>query len=221
MLPANANPSSPDVSVASASLITSSEWQTHTTMSSDHLPILMGLQTTATPAPTRLRSYINLKKADWTRYRQEIECKLRPCHLPSDCQKTTVVLSYTIEAASHHIATGRRKLHAQQVLVLVEILAMMEEQDDLRQQGPASSTMNDEITKVTSDYKRRQWREFVESMDHRTGSTKLWRTIKGIDGISNQTAKNEGSTQDDSHQFVPSKLCKHSSSRRTCQVSRM
>ena len=71
---------------------------------------------------------------------------------------------------------------------------MMEEQDDQRQQGPASSTMNDEITKVTSDYKRRQWREFVESMDHMTGSTKLWRTIKGIDGISNQTAKNEGST---------------------------
>ena len=96
-------------------------------------------------------------------------------------RKTTVVLSYTIEAASHHIATGRRKLHTPQVLV--EILAMMEEQDDLRQQGPASSTMNDEITKGTSDYKRRQWREFVESMDHRTGSTKLWRTIEGIDGI--------------------------------------
>ena len=107
-------------------------------------------------------------------------------------RKTTVVLSYTIEAASNDIATGRCKLHTQQVLV--EILAMMEEQDDLRQQGPASSTMNDEITKVTSDYKRRQWREFVESMDHGTGSTKLWRTIKGIDGISNQTAKNEGST---------------------------
>ena len=42
-LPGNANPSSPDVSLASASLITSSEWQT--TMPSDHLPILIGLQT--------------------------------------------------------------------------------------------------------------------------------------------------------------------------------
>ena len=87
MLSGNANPTSPDVSVASASLITSSEWQTHTTMSSDHLPILMGLQTTATPVPTRHRSYINLKKADWTRYRQEIERKLRSRHLPSDYQK--------------------------------------------------------------------------------------------------------------------------------------
>ena len=47
-LPGNANPSSPDVSLASASLITSYDWQTHTTMSSDHLPIVIGLQTTAT-----------------------------------------------------------------------------------------------------------------------------------------------------------------------------
>ena len=71
-LPGSANPSSPDVSLASTSLITSSEWQTHTTMSSDHLPILIGLQTTATSSPARHRTYINLKKDDWTGYRQEI-----------------------------------------------------------------------------------------------------------------------------------------------------
>ena len=71
---------------------------------------------------------------------------------------------------------------------------MMEERDDLRKQDPASprlSTMNDEITKATSDHKRRQ-REFVESIDHRIDSTKLWRMIKGIDGKSKQTAENEG-----------------------------
>ena len=57
---------------------------------------------------------------------------------------------------------------------------MMEERDDLRKQDPASprlSTMNEEITKATSDHKIRQWREFVESIDHRTDSTKLWMTM--------------------------------------------
>ena len=71
---------------------------------------------------------------------------------------------------------------------------MMEERDDLRKQDPASarlSTMNDEISKATSEHKRRQWREFVKSIDHRTDSTKLWRTIKVIDGKSKQTAENE------------------------------
>ena len=43
-LPGNANPSSPDVSLASASLITSTNWQTKTNLGSDHLPILISLQ---------------------------------------------------------------------------------------------------------------------------------------------------------------------------------
>ena len=174
-LPGNVDPSSPDVSLASASLITSSEWQTHTTMSSDHLPILIGLQTTATSSPARHRTYINLKKADWTGYKQEIEHKLSFCHLPTDCQKNEKLFRATLlQAAAHHLPTGRCKLYTQQVPA--ELLAMMEERDDLRKQDPASprlSTMNDEITKATSDHKRRQWREFVESINHRTDSTKL------------------------------------------------
>ena len=113
---------------------------------------------------------------------------------------------------------------------------MMEEREDLRKQHPASprlSTMNNEITKATSDHKRRQWREFVESIDHRTDSTKLWRTIKGIDEKSKRTAETEGITfigrphtspkmiaNSLNRQFTTSKLGKHSSSRRTRQVSK-
>ena len=112
----------------------------------------------------------------------------------------------------------------------------MEERNDLRKQDPASpwlSTMTDEITKETSDLKRRQWREFVEIIDHRTDSTKLWRTIKGIDGKSSQTAENEGITftgrchtspkliaSSFNHQLTTSKLGKHSSLRRTRHVSK-
>ena len=31
-------------------------------------------------------------------------------------------------------------------------------------------------------HKRQKWRDFVENMDQKTDLTKLWRTIKGIDG---------------------------------------
>ena len=206
------------------------------TMSSDHLPpILIGLQTTSTSSPARHRTYINLKKADWTGYKQERERKLSSRHLPTDCQKDEKLFRATLlKTASHHIPTGRRKLYTQQVPA--EILAMMEERDDLRKQDralPWLSTMNDEITKATSDHKRRQWREFVESIDYRTDSTKLWRTIKGIDGKSKQTAENEGITftgrshtspnlitNSFNRQFTTSKLGKHSSSRRTRHVSK-
>ena len=113
---------------------------------------------------------------------------------------------------------------------------MMEERDDLRKEDPASprlSIINDEITKATSDHKRRQWREFVESIDHRTDSTKLRRTIKGIDVKSKQAEDNEDITFTERHhtspkliansfnrQFTTSKLGKHSSSSRTRHVSR-
>ena len=52
-VPPIAEPSSPDVPLASTSLITSCSWQTLSTLSSDHLPILIRLQmkTTSTPGP--------------------------------------------------------------------------------------------------------------------------------------------------------------------------
>ena len=50
----NANPSSPDVSLASASLITSTNWQTKTNLGSDHLPILISLQMDVTINPIRI-----------------------------------------------------------------------------------------------------------------------------------------------------------------------
>ena len=203
-------------------------------MSSDHLPILIGLQTTATSSPARHRTYINLKKADRIRYRQEIERKMSSRHLPTNCQKNEKLFRATLlKAASRHIPTGRRKQYTQQVPA--EILAMMEERDDLRKQDPSSprlSTMNDEITKATSDHKRRQWREFVEIIEHRNAITKLWRTIKGMYGKYKQTAENEGITftwwphtspkliaNNFNRQFTDSKLDKNSSSRRTRQVS--
>ena len=69
--------------------------------------------------------------------RQEIERKLSSRHLPTDCQKDEKLFRATLlKAASHHIPTGRRKLYTQQVRA--EILAMMEEPDNLRKQYPAS-----------------------------------------------------------------------------------
>ena len=59
-LPGNANPSSPDVSLGSASLITSTNWQTN--LGSDHLPILISLQMDVTINPIQHRSSINLKR---------------------------------------------------------------------------------------------------------------------------------------------------------------
>ena len=61
-LPGNANPSSPDVSFASASLITSTNWQTNRNLGSDHLPILISLQMDVSINPIQHCYSINMKR---------------------------------------------------------------------------------------------------------------------------------------------------------------
>ena len=133
-----------------------------------------------------------------------------------------------------HIPSGRHRLNTEPVPT--EILEKMRARDDLRSRDPTSPAlpeMNDEITRITNEHKRQKWRQFVETLDHKTDPTKLWRTIKAIDGKSKPKAENKATTFYGSQvsfpkqvanyfnrQFTTSKLSRHSSSRETRLVSR-
>ena len=123
-VPPNAEQSSPDVSLASASLITSCSWQTLSTRSSGHPPILIRLQMKAPSNRGLRRTYVNLKKANWDRYRQEVEAALSKRSLPTDCQRDEKIFrTVLLKAASHHIPTGRHRLYEEPVPA--EILDVM------------------------------------------------------------------------------------------------
>ena len=159
-VPPNAEPSSPDVSLASASLITSCSWQTLSTLSSDHLPILIRLQMKSPSNPGLRRTYVNLKKANWDRYRQEVEAALSKRSLPTDCQRDEKIFrTILLKAASHHIPTGRHRLHEEPVPE--EILDVMNRRDDLRKRDPTSPElprMNKDIQNRICVHKRQKWR---------------------------------------------------------------
>ena len=107
----------------------------------------------------------------------------------------------------------------------MEILEKMRARDDLRSRDPTSPAlqqMNDEITRTTNEHRRNTWRQFVETLDHRTDPSKLWRTVKAIDGKSPPKAENEAITFGDiqvsspkqianyfNRQFTTSKLGRH------------
>ena len=193
-VPPNAEPSSPDVS--SASLITSCSWQTLSTLSSDHLPILIRLQMKTPSDPGLRRIYVNLKKANWDRYRQEVEAALRKRSLPTDFQRDEKIFrTVLLKAASHHIPTGRHILHEE--AVPAEILDVMNRRAYLRKRDPTSPELprlNKAIQNRICVHKRKKWRDFVETMDQKTDVTKMWRTIKGIDGRAKREAENEAIT---------------------------
>ena len=136
-VPSNTASSSPDVSLASTSLITSCSWQTLSTLSSDHLPILIRLQMKTTTIPGLRLTYANLKKATWDRHRQKVEAAMSKRSLPTDCQRDEKIFRTVLfKAASHHIATGRHRLHEEPVPA--EILDVMTRRDDLRKRDPTS-----------------------------------------------------------------------------------
>ena len=132
-LPGNSNPPSPDDLFASASLITSTNWQTN--LGSDHLPILISLQMDHTINPIPHRINFNLKKTNWDRYSREIEDKLSKTRLPSNCQKGEKILrTIILKAASPHIPSGRHRINTEPVPA--EILEKMRARDDLRSRDP-------------------------------------------------------------------------------------
>ena len=123
-----------DVSLASASLITSCFWQTLSTLSSDHLPILIRLQMKTPSNPGLRRTYVNLRKANWDRYRLEVEATLSKRSLPTDLQRDEKIFrTVLLKAASHHIPTG---LHEEPVPA--EILDVMNRRDDIRKRDHTS-----------------------------------------------------------------------------------
>ena len=157
-VPPNTEPSSPDVSLASASLITSCSWQTLSTLSSDHLSILIRLQMKKTPKPGLRQTYVNLKMANWDRYRPEVEAALSKRSLPTDCQRDEKILrTILLKAASHHIPSGRHRLHEEPVPE--EILDVVTRRDDLRKRdrtSPKLLRLNKDIQKRICEHKRKK-----------------------------------------------------------------
>ena len=112
----------------------------------------------------------------------------------------------------------------------------MTRRDDLRKRDPTSPELprlNYDIQNSIYAHKRQKWRDFVETLDQKTDVTKLWRTIKGIDGRAKREAENEAITFNGisfssskqlatkfNQQFNTSKLGRHTSSGETRLVTR-
>ena len=185
--------------------------------------------------PGLRRTYVNLKKANCDRYRQEVEAALSKRSLPTDCKRDeTIFRTVLLKAASHHIPTGRHRLHEEPVPA--EILDVMNRRDDLHRRNPTSpelAKLNKAIQNRICVHKRKKLRDFVETMDQKTDLTKLWRTIKVIDGRAKCEAENEAITFNGisfssskqlatkfNQQFNTSKLGRRTSSRETRVVTR-
>ena len=86
-LPSNGQSSSPDISMASLSLLPYASWETKTSLGSDHLPIVITLQTDIKPITSENRTFINFRKADWEKFEEETEIEFEKLSPAPDIHK--------------------------------------------------------------------------------------------------------------------------------------
>ena len=111
-LHSNQQANSPDISLASHSLLTLCDWKTEIGLGNDHLPIIIDVHTTSRidfiGAPKS--TFTNIAKADWPFFNEEIEKKLSDCAEPKDVYHGEAILRKAIISASkQHVPSGRRK----------------------------------------------------------------------------------------------------------------
>ena len=70
-IPTNGRSNSPDNSLATNEIALLSDWSVSTSLASDHLPILITINSELSTIDGPRRTYINFKKADWARYADE------------------------------------------------------------------------------------------------------------------------------------------------------
>ena len=82
---AHQQPTSPDITTISSSLYNRTTWKTIHALNSDHLPILLTIQTDNKHTIQQNRpSYTNYRKADWDKFKQDTEDAFIALQPPTD-----------------------------------------------------------------------------------------------------------------------------------------
>ena len=185
-LPTNRDgqPSSPDITLASMSLMPYMTWEPRTTLGSDHLPLLISCSTNIQPQMSDKKVYVNFKKADWQSFHDYTEQRFSALEQPSNIHKAERCFRKILnDASKKFIPQGRIK----QVLpeLPAEAIDLMKQRDATRVETPDSprlAELNKAIETAIRSHKRTKWRETISSLGHRTDSGKLFKIIRNLNG---------------------------------------
>ena len=76
--------SSPDITIASPSLLLCTEWATQPILSSEHILILISIKRNAVRVNAAKRTYVNFSKANWASFREYLEEEIGRLPEPQD-----------------------------------------------------------------------------------------------------------------------------------------
>ena len=197
--------SSPDITLASTSLLHKLSWEAVSALSSDHLPIVIKVDDTQRFVESEERTFMNNNKADWINFAAFVDNKLSQLPLPTDAisgeQKFRSIVT---RAAQRFIPKGRIKYIIP--CFPPEAARLARRRDQLRRTDPTDPNivqLTSTIHKLVNEHRRTKWLSHIEQCP--TGSKKLWTTIRGISGKTPSTSRTAITFNDQT--FLENKKC--------------
>ena len=138
-VPTGGPSTSPDITIASAHLATGARWDPMTTLNSDHLPIIIGLNGwfSSPPSKSGPRCFTNYRKANWPSYTSTTEEALSSLPPPTSASQGEKILrEILLKAAEAHIPRG--KVSQYQPGLTPETRSLIHERDALRLSSPTN-----------------------------------------------------------------------------------
>ena len=105
-------PTPPDISLASLSLLPHTSWQVHKTFSSDHLPITISITSDMKPQLSENETFNNFKKANWSQFNKDTEEQFKTLPPPMNILKAEKTFRKIISKAAKqtYLQEGLRTL---------------------------------------------------------------------------------------------------------------
>ena len=138
------------------------------------------------------RTYINFKKADWTRYAEACDKYLAEAGETSTVEQAEKTSRKAVNKASGLFIPVGLIQYCQPTLP-VSAKSLADERDRKGGLNPTDETLNDlnkQIQKLVMEDKRTK--SAVYKCDHRTGLSHLWRLVKGLSGKQPHNSPNKG-----------------------------
>ena len=170
----------PDLTLASASILTSCTWSTEVSLSSDHLPILIRMSTEMKKVSTDKKTYINFAKADWQGFQQYTEDKLSACNLNNNVHASERTIRQIINKAAKKFIPSGRLPHIFNAMSS-ETANLIKERDEVRktdQDDLRLRELNKNINLSIKKHRQDKWTEHLKNCE--PNSKKLWSTIKEL-----------------------------------------
>ena len=195
-LPSHGLPSSPDLTISTPHIALDFDWSPHTTLNSDHLPIIISLRgcfSTTVVEPPHI-TFSNIRKADWISFTREAEeAFARLGEEPSSCSAGEIQFRrILLTADKHHVPKG----HVPHFIPNLpdSTKRLINERDSLRTSLPTDPhihTLELQITKDISESSRKSWIDTLESCSHKHNMSHFWKTIEQLSQKQTHIAPNQ------------------------------